>query len=493
MTRAQKRVQTRILPAQAACALLLLSLAGGPLPAQSVASLPDTAKPAGSATQPASPTDRRLADLETRLATLEQEALALHQEISALKAESQQTDPPENAALVLASSVRALTANLPANALPASTVSLSMEPASGANALGSAGVPEWLTPMMGATPVGLLNVYYSYNAHQPISGLSSLRLFDDQTNQLALGLLELGMTKQPIPASRFGFTLTAGFGDDINAVNSNDPGGLAFAQYLHEGYASYLIPAGHGLDTDVGKFDLAIGAESMESPANWNYSRSVLYNYAIPFYGFGVRSRYNFNGKYALTGYLVNGWDNLVDTYSSGKTKGLEGAWYPTGRFSLTEAWLTGRGATDDTQEKTVSDSVARFDVTAKLSLMADGVYGRSEQENPSELHFFWTGAAGYLQYRFDPRWAAASRFEYYDDHNGITTCGACATPTPQDLKEVTATGERNVDRHLLGRLEYRYDMSNRPVFYRAATPIKDQMTITMGLVYMLQPIDQKQ
>ena len=449
-------------------------------------SLPAQTTPTPNPSAPSSPSDRRIADLEQRLAALEEETTNLHQELNALKAQSTEADPPETAALLLASSVRSLTAGA---ARPAPTAALSLDPGDGA----AADMPGWLSPLMGTTPVGLLDVYYSYNAHQPISGVSSLRLFDDQTNQLALGLLELGATKQPIPASRFGFTLTAGFGDDINAVNSTDPGGLTFAQYLHEGYASYLVPAGHGLDADVGKFDLAIGAESMESPQNWNYSRSYLYNYAIPFYGFGVRSQYDFNGKYALTGYVVNGWNNLVDTYSSGKTKGFQFAWRPASRFTMTEAWLTGRGATDDTQEKTVSDTVARFGLTSKLAFMADGVYGRSEQENPTEQHFFWAGAAGYARYRFDPRWAAAARFEFYDDHSGITTCGACTRPTPQDLKELTVTGERSVERHLLGRLESRYDLSSQPSFYRTATPIKDQMTITMGLVYMLQPIETHQ
>jgi hypothetical protein len=470
---------TTTLRARSAFTLILLSIATGSLRAQSSTSSENP--------KPADPTDRRIAELESRLADLERQTIILHQAIDTLKSESQSSDPPDTAALVLASSVRSLTMDPVSSSSSAAGVSPSMAAADGS------GDFAWRNPLAGATPIGILDVYYSYNAHQPISGLSTLRLFDDQTNQLALGMLELGMTRRPIPASRFGFTLTGGFGDAINAVNSSDPGGLTFAQYLHEGYASYLIPAGHGLPTDVGKFDLAIGAESMESANNWNYSRSFLYNYAIPFYGFGVRSQYDFNGKYAVTGYLVNGWNNLVDTYSSGKTKGFQLAWRPANRFSMTDAWLTGRGATDDTQEKTVNDAVARFEVSPKLSLMADGVYGRSEHESGTEQHFFWAGAAGYLQYRFDPRWVAAGRLEFYDDHSGITTCASsCLTPVPQDLKEATATAERDVQRHLQARLEGRYDMSNQPVFFRAATPVKDQVTVTLGLVYMLQPIQQQ-
>ena len=466
-------------------ALLLLAAAGVPLWAQS-------ADP-----PPAVTSQRRIAALEQQVQQLERATAALHAEIRALELSAPIEDPPAaepasepaQAAVLLAASVdslrgssSAISADYPAGALlPASD-----PPAMGA-AAGAAGDLSAWNPFNGMVPIGLLDVYYSYNEHQPISGLNSLRPFDGQTNQLALGLLELGVARQPVAQARLGYRLTGGFGDSINAVNSSDPGGLGFAQYLHEGYAAYLVPLAHGLRTDVGKFDTAIGAESMESPDNWNYSRSFLYNYAVPFYGFGIRPSYAFSDKYAVTGYLVNGWNNLVDTYSSGKTKGFEFAWRPTQRFQMREAWLTGRGATEDTQEKTVSDAVARYAVTSHLALMADAVYGRSEEETPSEARFFWTGAAAYARYRFNTKWAAAARLEYYDDHGGLTTCGACAAPTPQDLREATLTGERKVDGHLLGRLEYRYDTSTAPVFYRAATPIRDQATLTLGLVYMLQ------
>src|SRR5258708_30516621 len=108
----------------------------------------------------------------------------------------------------------------------------------------------------------------------------------------------------------------------MNRVNGDDPGGLGFTQYLKEDYFSYLAPVGSGLQVDVGKFVTPMGAEVIESKDNWNYSRGLLFSYAIPYYHFGVRAKYTFNPKYNVTGFIVNGWNNVVDN-NTGKTYGF--------------------------------------------------------------------------------------------------------------------------------------------------------------------------
>ena len=67
---------------------------------------------------------------------------------------------------------------------------------------------------------------------------------------------------------------------------------------------------------DVGKFVTPMGAEVIESKDNWNYSRDFLFTRAIPFYHFGARAKYTFNDKYSATGYVLNGWNNIVDSNS---------------------------------------------------------------------------------------------------------------------------------------------------------------------------------
>src|SRR5438270_608003 len=82
-------------------------------------------------------------------------------------------------------------------------------------------------------------------------------------------------------------------------------------------------PLGKGLQVDVGKFVTQHGAEVIEAKSNWNYSRSLLFSLAIPYYHSGVRVSYALNGKTTIMGTIVNGWNNVVEN-NSGKTLGAQ-------------------------------------------------------------------------------------------------------------------------------------------------------------------------
>jgi uncharacterized coiled-coil protein SlyX len=430
--------------------------------------------------------DARVVALEKQLAEQEKEFQALRDEIARLKNSKSSTTSSTAKAMANDVTVKDMSATDEGAADPPRSLVSSN---SGASAV---------TPIQPATTArsvldstlrsthffSLMDVYYSYNVHQPVSGLSNLRLFDSETNQFALNMLELGAIKAPDSSSRFGYNFTLGFGDAVNLVNQHDPGGLGYAQYLVEAYASYRAPVGSGLQVDVGKFASGAGAEVMESDANWNYSRGLLYDYGLPFYLFGIRARTAFGPKYLLTGYLVNGWDNVVDTYSSGKTIGFSFRWMPTRKFSVTETVLAGRGATpQDEQWRKVSSTVVEYLPNEKLSLMANALYGRNDQYSGFANPVQWSGVAGYVRYRMRP-YSIASRYEYYDDPDGVTTCGTCLVPTPQHVQEVTGTLERSFQQHLISRFEIRRDRSNKPAFYRGNTAIPTQTTVTASLMF---------
>src|SRR5574342_326858 len=105
---------------------------------------------------------------------------------------------------------------------------------------------------------------------------------------------------------------------------------------------SYLAPVGkNGLQVDVGKFATPHGAEVIDSKDNWNYSRGLLYTLAIPFYHFGIRSKYTWNPKVALSAFMVNGWNNVVDN-NTGKTYGLTLNLNPTSKIAITQNDMAG-------------------------------------------------------------------------------------------------------------------------------------------------------
>ena len=346
-----------------------------------------------------------------------------------------------------------------------------------------------IASLLGPTSLsGFVDMYYNYNSNQPASRTSSFRSFDAASNQFALNLIELVVDKTPeVTNSRTGYHIALRFGQAMNAVNGSDPGGLGFAQYLKEAYFSYLAPVGKGLQIDAGKFVTPHGAEVIETKDDLNYSRGLLFSYAIPYFHYGLRAKYAFNDKYSISGFLVNGWNGVIDN-NTGKTYGIGFGWNPTKRISFTQNYMAGpEQVNNNSNWRQLWDTVVSYTPTSRLSFTLNTDYGRGDRM-PGVAHpVFWTGAAGYVKYAFNEKYALVTRYEYYDDHDGFTT------GTAQHFNGVTATFQRMIAGHILSRLEYRRDMSNAPTFLKGdGLPVTAQNTVTAGLVFMFDSREAK-
>ncbi len=334
-------------------------------------------------------------------------------------------------------------------------------------------------------------MYYGYNSNQPIGRTTAFRNFDINSGQFGLNMIELVADKAPdATASRLGYHVALGFGQAMNIINSTEPGQFPtesnFDQYLKEGYLEYLAPIGKGLQINVGKFVTPAGAEVIETKDNWNYSRGLLFALAIPYFHFGTSAKYAFNSKFALTGYLVNGWNNSIDN-NSGKTTGFSAAWTPNSKFSLIQNYLVGpEQLNDNSNFRHLSDTVVSFSPNSKLSFLANYDYGHDHLTGaPFSVH--WSGIAGYIKYAPNDKWAFATRGEYFSDNGGTQT------GTPQKLSEFTLTLQRMLASKLMTRLEFRRDMSDQNVFPDHASGLKDsQNTVTLGMVYAFSSADAK-
>ena len=434
-----------------------LAFAGNTAQAQDTAA-PAAAAPAADATPPST------TDLEKRIDELEKELTALKSQVAA-------TPAPAAAA----------------PATPAAATAVVSTPAPAAPAAPS--IAGLLGPV---TLSGFVDTYYGYNSNQPASRTTAYRNFDINSDQFSLNMIELVADKSPDPAaSHVGFHIALGFGQAENAINSASPTELGFDQYLKEGYLEYLI--GKKLQINVGKFVTPAGAEVIESKDNWNYSRSLLFAWAIPYFHFGASAKYAFNSKFSLTGYLVNGWNNSVDN-NSGKTGGFSAAWTPNAKWSLTENYLTGPEHTNDnSQFRNLSDTVIAYTPNAKLSLMANYDYGSDTFVTGTTPPFIigpkahWDGIAGYIKYAPNATWYFATRGEYFQDVGGFET------GVSQNMGEFTLTLQRMLAGKIMSRLEYRYDASNENVFPDNNGPPKsDQSTLTLGLIYAFSSADAK-
>jgi putative OmpL-like beta-barrel porin-2 len=406
-------------------------------------------------------------DMSQRMQQLEKEVTDLRNELAALKQKGTETSTSQSSAQPAVQN----------NFVASGTSATSRQPATPTPSLSS---------LLGPTSFsGFVDLYYGQNFNNPASRTNTLRAFDVNSNQFGLNLVELVVDKQPDPNnSRTGYHIALGYGQAINAINGIDPGGLSFGQYLKEAYFSYLAPVGKGLQVDVGKFVTPHGAEVIETKDDWNYSRGLLFSYAIPFYHFGMRAKYSFNDKYAVSGYFVNGWNNVVDN-NTGKTYGAGFNWNPNKKFGIAQNYMAGPEQNGlNTNWRQLSDTVVTYSPTGRLSFIVNYDYGRGDRIATSSKPVYWTGGAGYIRYALNGQNAIATRYEYYDDKYGVTT-GGFTNPTPQHLHEVTGTYEHLLAHHILTRFEFRRDMSNAPVFTKGTTPVMAQNTATAGLVFM--------
>ena len=326
---------------------------------------------------------------------------------------------------------------------------------------------------------GSVDGYYGLDFEHPSDRQAGLRVFDNYQNQFSLNLAELVINRAPDKDTPLGYNLTLGYGNAIHVVNSLEPGGENFAQNVEQAYLSYLAPVGKGLQIDFGKFVTPAGAEVIESAPDWNYSRSVLFGYAIPFYHFGLRAAYTFNPKVTLTGYLVNGWNNIV-AVNTGKTYGFSLALAPSSKVSITQNYLGGpQTPGTNSHWRNLSDTVVQLNVTKKLALLENFDYGSGDMI-PGVNSVQWKGIATYAKYAFNDQYSLGVRYEYYDDRDGFTT------GTAQHINEYTITLQRTFARALISRLEFRRDMSNVPFFPRGVADLtKNQNTLELGLMYV--------
>ncbi len=356
-------------------------------------------------------------------------------------------------------------------------VSVALISAAAARAQGQA-APS--APEFSVEPIefsGLLDAYYSLNFNHPASRTNVLRNFDVQANQFSLNMAKLSLERLPDP---LGFRVDLGFGRAFDIIHASETAPDVF-RYVEQAYVAFKPAAAKGLQVDFGKFVTAAGAEVIETSSNWNYSRSLLFSWAIPYYHFGVRANVPLTSHFSAGVHFVNGWNNVEDN-NSGKTVGLAGA-VSTSKFTWTTTYHVGPEKTDTNRGlRHLYDTTLLLTPTPHARMYVNFDYGVDRDLVTGSKH--WVGVAGAARFAVNERFALAPRLEWYNDADGFTTGSV------QKLKEFTMTAEVQMAEGFLSRLEYRRDWSDIPFFDRGSTPAasRNQDTLLLGFVAYFGP-----
>jgi hypothetical protein len=447
-----------------------------------------SAQPASSSAAAPAPSET-----EQRLGELEKQIGALQDEIAALK-------ESEAASMKAAALAQPVSAPKPEDAPAKVTL---------------AGL---LGPM---TLSGFVDTYYAFNFNQPTTlgsggtsgfGGNTGQFFDNNTNQFSLNAIELVADKAPDATAggtgRAGYHVGIIYGQAAATINGSpatetfnnltDANNLA----LKEAYLDYIAPIGKGLTFTVGKFVTNAGEEVIESNANWNYSRGILFYYAIPFFHFGMKASYTFNPKWTVTASLVNGWNN-TQALNTGKTYGLTVAWTPNKYWAVSENYYGGPqdnlafngyvGKPNDNWRQ-LSDTVIGYTPNAKWAFAVNGDYGYGDKTGngvsvaANSKAVDWWGIAGYAKYTFNAKAYFAVRYDYFSDPQGFAI-----GVFDNHVGEGTATFAYNLTDQLQTRFEFRDDYSKTPIFLKGSSKFEQtQPILEVGFIYTFSSMNAK-
>lgn len=335
---------------------------------------------------------------------------------------------------------------------------------------------------------GLVDGYYSYNYNRPSTTANGqandLYNFNDKTDMFNLTELRLTLNHDPDP---IGAHVDLFYGRTNTLVNgqSHDQG-----DYIEQAFLSLKPPKAKGLELDFGKFVTSAGAEVIESKDNWNYSRSILFAWAIPYFHFGLRSSMPVTKSETVGVQVVNGW-NDVTTNNGGVTVGLTSA-YVKPKYTWNLNYYTGpsnyntqmgyRNLIDTTLLLTPSAKFNAY-INYDYAQNRDAIVGTGEEAIGNTNLNHWQGVAFAARGQISGASGIAGRFEFFNDINGFST------GTAQKLKEFTGTYEYKWAEGMLSRIEYRRDWSDEPFFHKGDTNfVSAQTTLTAGFIAFFGP-----
>ena len=326
---------------------------------------------------------------------------------------------------------------------------------------------------------------YSYNANTPATRLNSYRIFDSDDNTFNVDVAELVLQKSVARPGDAGFRMDLEVGGAIPEKEQSYGLSVGRSADLQQAFLSYVAPVGSGLRLDFGKFVTHMGSEVIEGydGYNDNYTRSLLFNYAIPLTHTGVKAGYAVNGSLSAMVMVVNGWDNAKDNNRS-KSIGAQLVFMPVSPLTIYLNYLGGPEKPDtNSHVRNTYDLIANWKVRGNLSLGMNADYGREGRASlvsPGQ-DAVWKGVAGYARLDVTSRLALALRGESFHDLGG-TRLGVSS---PATIGECTFTPTYTVSDRFIVRSDVRFDRANAPLFAKNSGLSDRQATVSTNIIFV--------
>lgn len=342
--------------------------------------------------------------------------------------------------------------------------------------------------------------YYSHNFNRPSAvvppnggSLSSsslpdaknlYRYYDTYPNQFTLNLVELSVNAKMEEVSflaDFDFGPFADLNTATGSTSTNNRAMDEVSKHVGQAVISYR-KEGSAFFFDAGKMYSHIGLETVKAKDNFNYSRTVLFSYGMPFWHTGLRVGYDIAPeKLQASLFVYNGWNSIYDNNHE-KTLGGQVKYIPNPSLTILYNYIGGAERTDSqTDRKTVHEVNGSWTVSSSLTLAADALWGmeRNVQVNSWATNAQWYGGLIAAKYLLNEISFLSPRFEIFRDQHGYILSAA-----PQSIKSATLTYGRTLAKGLDLRTEGRWDSSSQKPFSKGLAAKNSQTTLLAALLF---------
>ena len=347
-------------------------------------------------------------------------------------------------------------------------------------------IDEPLAPAGDITMGVNLDGYYAYNFNHPAGQVNALRAYDVSSNSFSLNqaTVLLERAADVSKGRRIGGRLDLMFGQATETLQGSSANERRPDVYRHvfQAYGTYVAPVGRGLTVNFGKFASSFGIENNYTKDQINYSRSYWFNF-LPYYHMGFQTTYPVTSKLNVSYWLTNGV-NQTEDFNGFKSHAVLLNYNPAPSVSANLNYFNGQehrgemGVAARGRSHFV-DGYITWKTTDRLTLAAEADYVTSRVE-PNSGPQSVSGGAGYMRYRFHPRFSLGGRFAYLRDSGGLFSGKS------QSLKDGTVTANFDVVDGFQMRWEYRRDWSDIHYFVTSApnTLKSEQNTALLGLIW---------
>lgn len=230
-----------------------------------------------------------------------------------------------------------------------------------------------------------------------------------------------------------------------------------------------------------GKFNAPIGLELLDPNEMYQYSHSLLFDYALPTNLTGGRLNFDFGKGFDLAAYVVNGWDENSDLNSQ-KTVGGRLGIAPRADVATGLSAITGVESSGET--RTVFDldfmttAVKQFMFGAELNFGSVDLNGQTAS---------WSGFMAVGHYDFNDWLGLTARYDMISDGDSYLFGGTDenGVELDQTRSSFTICPTFVLGPNMGALIEYRMDMSDAEVFTdQDGKPMDSQSVIAAEMTF---------